>query len=112
ATAVRATAGSWGRIEGTLRWGDKPGADERISLSSIRPADDPSVNSFINEYQDATTDHQGRFVFDRVAPGHAQVGAFAEGYLAASDHVTVRPGAIVRVSLGDQGIPVVGRVVL
>jgi hypothetical protein len=47
-----------------------------------------------------------------IAPGHAQVSWSPEGHLAAWDLVTVGPGAIVNVSLGGQGLPVVGRVVL
>src|SRR5262249_48113711 len=108
AKTVGVTAQPWGRIEGTLRWGDKPGANQPIWLSSLRPNDKP----FINYLQEATTDLQGRFVFDRVAPGHTQVSWSPEGYLAAWDHVTVGPGATVHVPLGDQGLPVVGRVAL
>ncbi len=110
ATTARAAAKPWGRIEGTLRWGDEPAADEPISLSSLWPNERP----FLNYHLEATTDPRGRFLFDRVAPARdpAQVSAFVEGFLAAWEQVTVGPDATVRVSLGDRGLPVVGRVML
>ena len=57
----------WGRIEGTLRVGEKIGADERVSIGFI--AKDDAQDRFVSQHLEATTDSQGRFTFEHVLPG-------------------------------------------
>ena len=47
------TLPEWGRVEGRTLWGDKPGANQKVSLGD----------------RESRTDNDGRFVFERVAPG-------------------------------------------
>ena len=107
-TAINAVLRPWGRIEGSLRWGDQPGAGEVITLFSLRPGDKP----YVNHHQEALTDAQGWFRFGRVAPGQCQMSRFVDDFLAASAHVTAEPGAAARATLGGRGLALIGRVVL
>jgi len=61
----------WGRIEGRVLWKDKPGADEPVRLSVHREQnDDPGM---VASSVETRTDAEGRFAFDKVPPGHAQI---------------------------------------
>ena len=57
----------WGRIDGTLRFGDRPGAAETIHLSYDRQGDTPKAIPWWSG--EATTDATGRFALERVLPG-------------------------------------------
>ena len=57
----------WGRVEGTLRIGRRPGAGERLTLSYDRTGDTPATIPWWSG--EATTDDAGRFAFARVMPG-------------------------------------------
>ncbi|HEV3164645.1 MAG TPA: hypothetical protein VGZ22_11505, partial [Isosphaeraceae bacterium] len=95
-------------IEGTLLWGEEPGANEPISLSSLRPDDSPDINHL----KGTTADAQGRFGFARVAPGQSQISGLVERQIATWRQLTVEPGKTVHATLGGRGLPVIGRVKL
>jgi hypothetical protein len=65
----------WARVEGTFRVGPAPVPNVTISINFDRPPhvlgdDGPDI---IAQYS-ATTGTDGRFVFDRVLPGHGRIG--------------------------------------
>jgi peroxiredoxin len=112
----------YARLEGTLRIGAKPAGNESIRLA---PAFSPyeyyprplPPYSFSVE---ARTDGAGHFVFPLVPPVDVKVfhspkiGSGGEGLIAVTQitNVTLQPGQTVQVTLGGEGRPVVGRVVL
>jgi peroxiredoxin/uncharacterized GH25 family protein len=103
----------WGRVEGTIRIGPRPGAGESVRLSVIeeRPGDQPQPYF---EYR-TTADEQGRFVFERVRPGKVQVAReikLSERMTAycRSVSIDVGPGATLKAEIGGTGRPVVGRI--
>ena len=107
----------WGRIEGTLRVGIRPGAGLPLQLlinGGPRGDTEQAVPWF--EYS-ATADRWGKFVFDRVVPGSITVARRID----LSDHsygsantteIDVKPDVTARVTLGGTGRPVIGRVVV
>jgi hypothetical protein len=109
----------WGRIEGRVLWKDKPGVDEPIRLSIHR--DDYGYPGMIASYARANTDAEGRFAFDRVLPGHAQLSrpivlpATEKSGISEANldglyrHFEVRAGEPTAVVLGGQGRKVTGR---
>jgi len=105
----------WGRVEGTLLIGRKRGAKQSIVLQIMQPFE-PKAPS-ISIWYSATTDEEGRFAFDRVIPGEAQVAHSiptepSTWGPAQVVYVEVKPGETSRVSLGGKGRPIVGRLVL
>jgi hypothetical protein len=62
----------WGRIEGTLRVGGKPLANQLVQASLDDMRVDPEWPSIQNESR-ALTDEKGHFLIDRLAPGEARV---------------------------------------
>ena len=61
----------WGRIEGTLHIGKRPGAGEPISLSYDQEGDTPGAIPWWSG--EVKADDSGRFVFERVKPGTVHV---------------------------------------
>jgi len=123
----------WARVEGTLRVGDKPLADQQVSLRdegmNVVPTTNPSNTMQIPVYapsnvlysQTVRTDENGQFVFARVAPGTSILARLAPRNLQSGvqmSHVhyakmiETTPGQTVQVELGGTGRPVVGKVVL
>jgi RNA polymerase sigma factor (sigma-70 family) len=105
----------WGRIEGSLLLGSRPGADEVVVASSpFARAGGPRVTF---EYE-AETDDRGRFVLDRVMPGGLTLErglGYHPGMPYPKSHlgyVEVQPGRSVSVTVGATGRPLVGRLVL
>jgi thiol-disulfide isomerase/thioredoxin len=112
----------WARLEGTLKIGSQPGANQTIRLADAfaeyayypRPMPPWSISAA------ATTDAQGRFVFPRVPPVDVKVfhapkaGAGGKEQLPITQitNLTLNPGETRAVTLGGQGRPVVGRIVL
>jgi protocatechuate 3,4-dioxygenase beta subunit/peroxiredoxin len=95
----------WGRVEGTLRIGARPGVGEAFVLEREEPRD-PNAPGI--EYIDRiATDTEGRFVFDRVFAGEVAVSGHSHRV-----YVLVQPGRVTRVALGGTGRPVIGRVVV
>jgi thiol-disulfide isomerase/thioredoxin len=110
------------RLEGTLRIGARAGSNETVRLT---PAFSPyqyyprplPPYSFSLE---ATTDDAGHFVFPLAPPvdlkifHSPRIGGGGEGLIAVTQitNLTLQPGETRQVTLGGQGRPVVGRVVL
>jgi hypothetical protein len=112
----------WARVEGELRIGTRPGANETIRLGlpprvSFRgsPAI-PPLSLFLT----TTTDAEGRFRFDRVPPVLVQIyhepkvrdsrtGMIAQSQLT---NLALEPGETHTVTIGGQGRPVIGQFVL
>jgi hypothetical protein len=117
------TLREWGRVEGTLRVGTKPAADERIALYphqriliNNRQRERPEWMDHIYFGYEATTDRMGRFAFDRVIPGPASVGrsirVSPNSWMTCSQEVIkVEPGETAKVRIGGKGRPVIGRFV-
>lgn len=97
----------WGRVEGTLRVGNRPGGGERITLYWSEPAGMP--RRFVNQSPSTTTDDQGRFAFDRLLPGTWRVSTRMSQPIPA---FRVEPGQAAKLVLGGTGRPVVGRLAL
>lgn len=105
---------AWGRLEGTVRIGSKPGAGEalRLSVDQGGRGDEPQVYF---DYR-TTADSEGRFAFERVRPGKVHLAREVKlsdrmtGY-SHSMPIEVGPGATVRAELGGTGRPVIGRIV-
>jgi hypothetical protein len=107
----------WGRIEGTLRIGKRPGAREKIDVVYDHRSDPPdAVPSWTRE---DFTDDSGRFFFDRIKPGTAHVARVVEVQASPNSwtvvsptnsmQIDVAPNATARVNLGGTGQPVVGK---
>ena len=89
----------WGRLEVQVLFGEKPGAG--VSVGGGYSTDGiPVVHSV-----SATTDAQGRFVVERIAPPQALL-ALVTGTEA---WIEIKPGETTRVTLGGMGRPAIGR---
>lgn len=105
----------WGRIEGTLRIGSKPGRDQDVAarVDDLGDLPEPRISS---SYR-ARSDADGNFVIDRVVPGPFQVYRFfpipqrSGGFTGNMSRVDVPPGGTGRVVLGGTGRMVIGRIV-
>jgi RNA polymerase sigma factor (sigma-70 family) len=111
------TVRPWGRIEGTLRIGNRPGAGQTLNLTYHEHGDTPSARPWWSG--SATTDDTGRFVFERVMPGEVTVARrvlikdMSHSQTWGHSHgmpVVVRPGETARPNMGGVGRPVVGKV--
>jgi peroxiredoxin len=105
----------WGRIEGSLHVGSRPGAGLPVLINGGPRGDTEHAIPWF-EYS-TTADASGRFVFDRVIPGSITVARKIElsdhSYSSANTtEITVRPDATARVTLGGTGRPVIGRVIV
>jgi RNA polymerase sigma factor (sigma-70 family) len=103
----------WGRIEGTLRVGNRPGAGLPVLINGGPRGDTEQAVPWF-EYSTAA-DPSGNFVFDRVVPGSVTVARKIElsdhSYSSANTtEVEVKPDTTARVTLGGTGRPVIGRV--
>ncbi len=106
----------WGKLEGTLRIGNKPGANENIAVSYFSdPPYDPNEPQVFYDCR-TTTDSNGRFALERLKAGQAQVAR----EIRTSDRMTsfshavpveIRAGQTATVSIGGTGRPVTGKVV-
>ncbi|MCX7009709.1 MAG: carboxypeptidase-like regulatory domain-containing protein, partial [Kiritimatiellaeota bacterium] len=104
----------WGRIEGTLRVGNKPGAGEKLAVWP-----DSNTPQVVQEYT-TMAGQDGRFVFEKVPPGKSKVGRVIRtrwtenNWWEGPGHqvaVTVPPGQTVTIQVGGTGRAVVGRIV-
>ncbi len=108
----------WARVEGTLRMGGKPAADEQVTLQiDGLESGMPRLNY---DYK-TRTDGDGKFVFERVAPGNGYVSRVSvtrlEGGMTRwtpthTANATFVPGETLQVALGQLGRNVVGRLKL
>jgi len=114
AASREVTLQPWGRVEGTLRIGNRPGAGEALSLPD-RPLDD-STERRARFGAQATADASGRFVFERVVPGEAKLWRrFPTGPQTQNGSfltlIDVKPGGTTRVTIGGTGRPVIGQLI-
>jgi beta-lactamase regulating signal transducer with metallopeptidase domain len=109
----------WGKIIGQVLWGTKPGVDEEVTLSVHR--DEYGYPGMIAGHARTKTDNTGRFTFDRVLPGAAQIsrpikpvkpsnitGVIFNGMF---QHAKVAAGGETKVLIGGQGRKVTGKLV-
>lgn len=113
------TLQAWGRIEGQVLWKDKPGAGELVTLHIDH--DEYGYPGIIRQQAEATSDAQGRFVFEKVLPGRVQLSRFIKlpqkGKSGATSalcegmysQVSIRPGQPTPLVIGGQGRKVTGR---
>ncbi|OHB67601.1 MAG: hypothetical protein A2Y77_13960 [Planctomycetes bacterium RBG_13_62_9] len=105
----------WGRVEGKVMIGSKPGANEavRVLFDQPREAGAPRI------YHDcsAVADKEGQFIFDRVPPG----GARACREMRISERMStftqevpieIKAGETTSVTIGGMGRPVIGKVAI
>ncbi|MFT4588487.1 MAG: protocatechuate 3,4-dioxygenase beta subunit [Limisphaerales bacterium] len=101
----------WGRVEGQLLKGVKPAPEARIGLKGGNSRGDRWSFDYAT-----TTDHEGRFVFEKVPPGACRLyrpqlpkraGVAAESWQRT---VTVDAGRTAVIVYGGKGRPITGRV--
>jgi RNA polymerase sigma factor (sigma-70 family) len=106
----------WGQIQGQLRVGNAPGANQAVDLKIAWTSADELRIPFHGI--GGRTDDQGRFALDRVPPGKYRAyqvvrlrpdgtGPFGMMHLA---DVSVQPGAVSQLTLGGTGRKVTGHV--
>jgi protocatechuate 3,4-dioxygenase beta subunit len=101
---------AWGRVEGKLMIGSKPGANQRISLSTIQLSVRPPA---LNVGLSAVTDKDGKFEYPTVPPGEYRVSYSAAPMSGPAQiaFVVVRSGETAFVQIGGNGRPVIGRII-
>jgi hypothetical protein len=112
------TLTKWGRIQGRLMVGTKPGAGAELQAQSDGVVSDktPVQISMVNR---AKTDANGNFTMERVIPGNVQIAQNVEEQSGASSMIfrsdlgggQVLAGQIATINLGGVGRPVVGKFV-
>jgi len=126
----RITIQPWGRVEGILRLSKNPQPNQQVTLHGSGvggpvPTTNPNQPYIFRNpsyrvvnTQNKRTDENGRFVFERVAPGAGTLTkslamVLTDGRptsmsqtLAALD---IAPGQVVKLELGGTGRPVIGR---
>ena len=92
----------WGRVEGVLRVGSQPGANEELHLAVFdRPGSlDSESIEFVSPALDAVADRDGKFVFTYVPPG-----AWRLLHAAVGDRIAVTAGETNRIAVGGAGRP-------
>jgi hypothetical protein len=106
----------WARIEGKLLQGGEPVAGYRIRLSPVRVGNSTGPH-FFSRYQ-STTNENGEFIFERVAPGPVSLwpdlGPWEQSELTSAQTVplVVKSGDTIDLSLGTGGKSLEGKIVL
>lgn len=105
----------WGRVEGTVLLGSRPGGHEPVHIIFDRPAETGAPRI----YHDCSgiTDQDGHFVLERVPPDRGQVCreiriSERSGRFTDSVPVEIKAGETTSVTIGGKGRPVIGRVVV
>ena len=101
---------AFGRIEGTFTRRGQPVAGQELTLTMR----DAGIVFDSGQYK-ATTDENGRFAIDRVPPGKIQVMRMVKTSENSSSYsygaeVTVPPGQIAHLALGDSGATLTGQI--
>jgi peroxiredoxin len=112
----------YGRVEGKLMIGKKPGAEETINLSIAEPhyASYPRSFPALSFYAHAKTDADGNFVFERVPPVRVNVYHSPKardsrtGIIPQAQEIklALAPGKTEKITLGGFGRPVIGKFVV
>lgn len=101
----------WARVEGTLREGSKPLADEWIYLSRTHLGSQIERATFRTQHEiRVKTDAAGHYVFPRVVPGDAWISF--RNYWNQTRYFDLQPGQTNIVDIGGRGRPITGRVTL
>ena len=103
----------WGKIEGMVWIGDRPGAEQEIVYNSNISLRGGEYYGLDYGYR-TTTDGRGRFAFDRVVPGRGTAARVLNDNTVWGwqEPVEVEPGRTTRVRVGGRGRAVIGRLVL
>jgi beta-lactamase regulating signal transducer with metallopeptidase domain/thiol-disulfide isomerase/thioredoxin/DNA-binding beta-propeller fold protein YncE len=112
----------WGRIEGRVLVGQKTDTDREVKFQPIRrlPSGRTTMDYVFSYGYETNTDHEGRFVMDRVIPGPGSIARVViTEFLRTTQHapgwhqrIEVRPDETVNVTIGGTGRAVTGEVVL
>jgi hypothetical protein len=109
AVSTDITLAPWGRIEGLAKTGREAAAGRVDAYLQDRRF--PGGAHF-----EATTDRDGRFMFERVVPGrwslYMPVRQQDHSVLSNLTHIDVTSGRTARVQLGGTGRPVIGQLAL
>jgi RNA polymerase sigma factor (sigma-70 family) len=108
---------AWGRVEGQLLVGAQPQAGWSVFMGRLGSVEEWDISKIgVNTY--ATTDDQGRFVFDNVPPidlwfSHSNGRKPPRGGQILHDRkytlIAVQSGQVTKVQVGGLGRPVIGR---
>ncbi|HYV28049.1 MAG TPA: redoxin domain-containing protein [Candidatus Eisenbacteria bacterium] len=112
----------WAKVRGKLMIGARPGTNEEVHLWPARlPYEDlPRNFPALSMYLKTTTDAQGEFSFERVPPMNVQVyhspkvkdDKMGTTPMSQTLSVALQAGEVKTVTIGGQGRPVTGRVVV
>lgn len=111
----------WGRVEGRLQMSAEPRANRGIQLGNLHYRYGESGRQFpaLMLWLEAITDDEGNFAFEKVPPGERRIAvrlntsrAPGRFYDSHGQTIQVAPGAVTRVTLGDGGTTVLGRLIL
>jgi len=105
----------WGRVEGMLKIGTKPGPNKNMTVLYEKPYDENAPRIYHD--CDAITDNDGHFVFDRLPPGKARVCRSIKTSERTTSYshgmpVEVVSGKTAKISIGGTGRPVVGKILV
>ncbi len=105
----------WGRLEGSVRIGTRPGAFLNVQL--IVRADGTSELPAVQHECTATSDAGGQFVMERVFPSNGRIGytpktGEPDAILSHAVPVAIAAGQTAHVTIGGTGRPITGRIAL
>jgi protocatechuate 3,4-dioxygenase beta subunit len=103
----------WGRVEGVMKFGTRPAADQEIALNSGMP----SQLQYSHETFKTVTQSDGRFCFETVPPGQRQLVQLIQMNERSWMHsqpqtIDVCAGTVTDVVYGGKGRPITGKFVL
>lgn len=108
---LNVTLRPWASVEGTLRIGSKPGGEELVmAVHMAGPAGMYQWRTYVSAQTIA--DEQGKFAVKRVPAGDIHVGRSINHNPAGGAWLDAQPGGRHEVSLGGDGRPIRGRLVL
>jgi peroxiredoxin len=112
----------WAKVQGTLMIGRRPGTNEEVHLWPAHLPYENYPRNFppLSLYLKTQTDNEGRFSFDRVPPINVQVyhapkvkdEKVGTNPMSQTMSFALAPGEVKTVTIGGQGRPVIGQVVV